>query len=391
MTAAAARHVEQMTLFDSLGAHIALIDPQGDIVAVNRAWESFGRANGASLHGAYSVGQNYLAACRGSAQRPPDEHAVAALEGITAVLAGRTPQFELEYPCHGPDEQRRFLMRVSPLVGDHPGAVVSHENITPRWRLEQQRSALVAELLSANQELSDFAYVVSHDLKAPLRGISSLASWLVTDCGDKVGEEGREQLNLIASRVRRLSALIDAILAYSRAGRGRDDRLPVALAPLVQNIIDLLAPPAHVQVQVLNALPELTIEAAKAQQVFQNLLSNAIDFMDKPQGLVTVSCVRDADMWHFSVADNGPGIEERHFPRIFQLFQTLASRDELERTGVGLALVKKIVELEGGHVWVESSLGKGSTFHFTLPVLGSMNASTDRITDTQKNSLEYPA
>jgi signal transduction histidine kinase len=105
----------------------------------------------------------------------------------------------------------------------------------------------------------------------------------------------------------------------------------------------------------------------KIQQVFQNLLSNAIDFMDKPQGLVVVACKLEEGAWHFSVSDNGAGIEERHFQRIFQLFQTLAARDELERTGVGLALVKKIVELEGGRVWVESTVGVGSAFHFTLP------------------------
>jgi signal transduction histidine kinase len=106
----------------------------------------------------------------------------------------------------------------------------------------------------------------------------------------------------------------------------------------------------------------------KLQQVFQNLLSNAIDFMDKPAGLITVACQRQASAWHFTVCDNGPGIAPRHFERIFQLFQTLATRDERERTGVGLARVKKIVDIEGGRVWVESTPGKGAAFHFTLPV-----------------------
>jgi signal transduction histidine kinase len=222
-------------------------------------------------------------------------------------------------------------------------------------------------LLAANRELSEFAYVVSHDLKAPLRGISSLATWLVNDFSEKLGPEGREHLALIASRVKRLAGLIDAILAYSRAGRSHVDRVPVALEPLVRNTIDLLAPPPHVRVQITGRLPEVTIEPVKIQQVFQNLLSNAIDFMDKPEGLVVVACVPEDGAWHFSVSDNGSGIEARHFQRIFQLFQTLAARDELERTGVGLALVKKIVEIEGGRVWVESTVGVGSAFHFTLP------------------------
>ena len=359
---------DAVTVLDSLLTHIALLDAQGTIVSVNRAWHQFGLDNGATPETAGSVGVNYLAVCGAAATQAQADEAAAARAGIQAVLAGRQSLFEMEYPCDGPQMQRRFLMRVTPLLGAHGGAVVTHDDITRRWQLEAQRTSLIAELLAANRELNDFAYVVSHDLKAPLRGISSLASWLVTDFSEKLGPEGRTHLGLIASRVKRLAALIDAILAYSRAGRSNQPRSPVALGPLVGNVVDLLAPPPHIAVVVRGTLPLLTIEAVKIQQVFQNLLSNAIDFMDKPAGRVEVGCVREGAMWHFSVADNGPGIEPRHFERIFQLFQTLASRDSNDRTGVGLALVKKIVELEGGRVWVESVRGAGTTFHFTLPL-----------------------
>jgi signal transduction histidine kinase len=318
------RESEARLVLDSLHKHIALLDPAGNIVSVNRDWRDFGLANGATPRQADSVGINYLDACESFDQTPKDEYAAAAQAGISAVLAGEQPTFELEYPCHSPTEARWFLMRVSPLVGPHGGAVVTHETITERWQLEQQRASLIAELLAANRELSDFAYVVSHDLKAPLRGISSLASWLISDFSDKLGEEGRGHLGLIASRVKRLSSLIDAILAYSRAGRGREERASVAMGPLVRNVIDLLAAPPHISVEVAGELPSLVIEAVKAQQVFQNLLSNAIDFIDKPAGRVVVACVRDGAAWHFTVADNGPGIETRHFERIFQLFQTLS-------------------------------------------------------------------
>jgi signal transduction histidine kinase len=140
----------------------------------------------------------------------------------------------------------------------------------------------------------------------------------------------------------------------------------------------MLAPPPHVRVEQAADWPQITIEAVKIQQVFQNLLSNAIDFIDKPEGLISVGCVREGGFWHFSVADNGAGIAPRHFERVFQLFQTLASRDERERTGVGLALAKKIVDLEGGRIWVESVLGVGSTFHFTLPGSPAVSTSTAR-------------
>ncbi len=251
------------------------------------------------------------------------------------------------------------------------------ERLAVQERAEAEITALHADLKKhatqieqANRELTDFAYVVSHDLKAPLRGIASLAGWLATDYRDKLGDEGRQQLEMMVDRVKRMNALIDGILTYSRAGRSREERVEMDLAKLVPNTIDLLAPPAHIRVEVATPLPRVMIEATKAQQLFQNLLSNAIKYMDKPQGLVRVSCAAEGDdFWRFSVADNGPGIEEKYFERIFGLFQTLAPRDSVEGTGVGLALVKRIVEIEGGRVWLQSVPGAGTTFHFTLPQL----------------------
>ncbi|MCV2368910.1 sensor histidine kinase [Roseateles oligotrophus] len=251
--------------------------------------------------------------------------------------------------------------------------VAIRAEITARKLLEEHNAEMMLELQAANRELNDFAYIVSHDLKAPLRGISSLASWLLADYGDKLGAEGAQQLGLIDNRVKRLGSLIDGILAYSRAGRGREERRPVELDAMVRNCIDLLAPPPHLTIEIIGTLPSVLIDPFKAQQIFQNLLSNAIKYMDKPAGRVTVGCVADQDhpaMWQFTVADNGPGIEPRFFDKIFQLFQTLAPRDKVESTGVGLALVKKIVELEGGRIWLESTPGVGSAFHFTLPAGG---------------------
>lgn len=239
--------------------------------------------------------------------------------------------------------------------------------ITARKLLEEHNAELVAELQSANRELNDFAYIVSHDLKAPLRGISSLASWLIADYHDKLGEEGGKQLGLIASRVKRLGALVDGILAYSRAGRGREERLSLDLDALVRNTVELLAPPSHVAIEIASPLPVMRMEPFKAQQVFQNLLSNAIKYMDKPVGRITVDCQGIGADWHFSVTDNGPGIEEKYFGKVFQLFQTLAPRDKIEGTGVGLALVKKIIEIEGGQIWLESVPGASTCVHFTLP------------------------
>ncbi|MEW5942823.1 MAG: PAS domain S-box protein [Pseudomonadota bacterium] len=240
-------------------------------------------------------------------------------------------------------------------------------DITERKQAEERQARLVYELESANEELKNFAYVVSHDLKAPLRAIGSLADWVVTDYADRLDDEGKEHMRLLLSRVRRMDGLIDGILQYSRVGRVKEASVAVDLDQLVHEVVDLLAPPANITIAIDNPLPTVVAERTRLQQVFQNLLSNAIKYLDKPEGKIRVGCAAAGDKWKLSVSDNGPGIEERHFEKIFQLFQTLAPRDRVESTGVGLALVKKIVEMYGGEIWVESKVGEGSTFFFTLP------------------------
>ncbi len=209
--------------------------------------------------------------------------------------------------------------------------------------------------------------MVSHDLKAPLRGISSLADWLSTDYADKFDDKGKEQMRLLINRVHRMDGLIDGILLYSRVGRVKETKVAVDLGRLVPEVIDSLAPPATITVTIEDPLPTVMTEPTRIQQVFQNLLSNAIKYMDKSEGDIRISCSVENKQWKFSVSDNGPGIKQQHFEKIFQLFQTLAPRDRVESSGVGLALVKKIVEMYGGNVWVESTVGEGSTFFFTLP------------------------
>lgn len=236
-----------------------------------------------------------------------------------------------------------------------------------RKQAEEQRALLVHELESANEELRNFGYVVSHDLKAPLRAIGSLADWISTDYADKFDDEGKEHMRLLIGRVRRMDGLIDGILQYSRVGRVKETIVVVDLNKLVREVIDLLAPPKNITISIVNSLPTVMTEPTRIQQVFQNLLSNAIKYMDKPDGEIRIACVAEGMQWKFSVADNGPGIDRQHFEKIFQLFQTLAPRDRVESTGVGLALVKKIVEMYGGRIWLESTLGLGSTFFFTLP------------------------
>jgi two-component system, LuxR family, sensor kinase FixL len=240
-------------------------------------------------------------------------------------------------------------------------------DITENKKAEAVRNQLLEQLAGANQELKDFAYVVSHDLKAPLRGIKTIADWISTDYANKLDDDGKEQLKLLANRVDRMHNLIDGILQYSRIGRTEEEKVQVNLNELVLEIIDMLAPPENITITIVNELPSIECEQTRLMQVFQNLLSNAVKYMDKPQGRIKVGCIEENGFWKFNVTDNGPGIEEKYFEKIFKIFQTLAPRDEFESTGIGLTVVKKIVELYKGKIWVESKVGEGTTFFFTLP------------------------
>lgn len=239
--------------------------------------------------------------------------------------------------------------------------------IVEREQAQQKQAELIETVDNINKELKDFASIVSHDLKAPLRGIKTLATWILDDSSDKLGEQANEQMNLLLDRVERMYKLIDGVLQYSRAGHTEERPLRVDLDKFIPEAIDMLAPPENISITIENEMPVIDCEETHLMQLFQNLVSNAIKYMDKPQGRIKVDCIEQDGFWKFSVADNGPGIEEKHFERIFGMFQALSVTEEFKGTGVGLTVAKKIVELHGGDIWVESEVGKGSTFFFTLP------------------------
>ena len=164
-----------------------------------------------------------------------------------------------------------------------------------------------------------------------------------------------------------MHSLIDSILHYSRLGLIREERTEVDLNRLVSEVIEMVEPLPHISITVESKLPTIICEKTRIQELFQNLLDNAIKYSDKPEGRIKIGCTREDSHWKFSVSDNGPGIDEEYHEKIFQIFQTRHSRDEVESTGIGLTVVRKIVELHGGKVWVESQLRSGATFFFTLP------------------------
>lgn len=266
---------------------------------------------------------------------------------------------------------REFAAAVSLSPLENTLVLVTVYDMTRRSQLEVEQVHLIHELQAVNAELKSFAYMVAHDLKAPLRAIGALADWLVVGQKDRLDAEGQEHLHLLIQRVRRMDTLIDGVLHYSRTGWKQGALITVDSYGQVQKVIDALAPPKHITITVAPGLPTIRAERMVLFQVFQNLIANAIRYGDKPHGVIKIDCTDHDGDWRFSVADNGPGIEVRHFERIFQLFQTLNMRDRVEGAGVGLAIVKKLIEQGGGRVWVESTLGIGSTFYFTLPKIGT--------------------
>jgi len=235
-----------------------------------------------------------------------------------------------------------------------------------RWTANTLAKA-THDLRKRNQELDQFAYVVSHDLKAPLRAIANLSSWIEEDLSESMTEDTVHQMNLLRGRVHRMEGLIEGLLQYSRVGRIQVALETVKVEKLLAEIIDSLAPPAKFVVEVQPGMPTFIAQRLLLQQVFSNLISNAIKHHRGSAGHIKISVQDRGDFYKFSVADDGPGIAAQYHDKVFVIFQTLEARDQVENTGIGLSLVKKIVENQGGTTSVESAEGEGATFGFTWP------------------------
>jgi PAS domain S-box-containing protein len=291
------------------------------------------------------------------------------------AFLGRETRIMLQREPGGESEERILDFVYQPMIdveGTPAGIFVHGVDVTDQVRAREQVEGKAAELLRitralelSNRELDQFAYVASHDLKAPLRGIANLSQWLEEDFGGEISAEAREHLELLRGRVHRMEGLIDGILQYSRAGRMRELPESVDVGELIDEVVDLLAPPEEAQIRV-GEMPALQAERLPLQQVFMNLIGNALKYSG-PVPRVEIS-VRDAGDFHeFVVADEGPGIAPEFHDRIFGIFQTLEARDRVEGTGIGLSLVRKVVDSRRGRVWVESGVGAGAAFHFLWP------------------------
>jgi len=222
------------------------------------------------------------------------------------------------------------------------------------------------DLTKKNKELDQFAYVVSHDLKAPLRGITNIVGWIEEDHENEVTPGVKQNLDLIKGRTTRLENMINGLLEYARIGKIKKGMVQVNTDLLVRDILNFFVPKNFI-ISIVGQLPVITTEKLHIEQVFSNLISNAVKYNNNPQPKITIYSEELGDHYKFTVEDNGTGIDPKYFEKIFIIFQTLQERDAFESTGVGLAIVKKIIEDYKGTISVESQPGLGTKFIFTWP------------------------
>ena len=288
----------------------------------------------------------------------------ADTETVWMVEHPRDPQLDalnqrmMEVNSELANTQRELIKERGRLAHTLGELEMKHREMERLSRIVQEQNV---ELERSNRDLDQFAHVISHDLKAPLRAIGNYAEWIEEDLGDRLAGESREHMELLKRRIRRMVGMVQGVLKYSRAGREESPPERVDIAAMLRATLDLVAAPAGVDVEIGPTVPVLTANRVQLEQVFMNLIGNALKYASRPAGRVRIEMREENCGYEFSVADDGPGIPAGVQDRIWNLFHT---SDPADGTGIGLAVVKKLVDRQGGRVWVESAEGAGATFRF---------------------------
>jgi PAS domain S-box-containing protein len=282
-------------------------------------------------------------------------------------LTGESNSYELKVKNKN-NEFKHWLVSAAPsynLLGDIVGSIGVHLDITALKNLELQKELILKELEISNNQLHEYAHIVSHDLKSPLRSIDALVSWIKADNVGKFDKITTQNFQLLDTTLETMEKLISNVLKYSSAGAtAKEKEEDIDLNSTLSNLKNMLLIPDNISIKVLNRLPTVRGDKTKFQQLFQNLLSNAIKFCDKENGVIEINYVDNNTFHQFSIKDNGIGIQKKYHDKIFQIFHSLNERKD--STGVGLSIVKKIINLHEGDIWLESEPNVGTTFYFTI-------------------------
>lgn len=366
---------------DALSGQVALVDGQGTVVGVNRAWRRFMTDNGGDERSC-GPGSNYLTACD-RASGPEGVEAPTVARGLRAVLAGEVETFEQEYPCHSPDEARWFLVRAVPFPGEggERYAFVLHENITERKLVEIREGDLDTEVAervlrrtqTLRQEVSEldaFIGSVSHDLRAPLRHILGYLRVLRGHVEPQLAPADLRLLDVVSGAAERLGHMIDELLGLARVSQRPLHLRELDLSQVVRRAWAHLAPETEGREieWVAGELPTVRGDPELLRLAFENLLSNAIKYTSgRARARIEVGAFQDEAGWVVFVQDDGVGFDARYTHRLFGAFQRLHHERDFAGVGMGLANVRRIVEKHGGQVWATGHPGDGATFSIRFP------------------------
>jgi signal transduction histidine kinase len=269
-------------------------------------------------------------------------------------------------------ERTKLLAHKNDELNEHIGELTEQRVIMSRLMEESETAKISAEqrskeLARSNKDLNDFAYVASHDLKAPLRGIMQLSAWIEEDIVDYANDETKSNLKLLMNRTSRLEKLLEDLLDYSRVGRKIGDTETVDTKELMLNVFELLSPPDSTTLTVQEVMPVINTRIVPFETIIRNLIGNAIKHNNKVDSVITISAQEHAKHYEFTVQDNGPGIPAQYHEQIFELFKTLQPRDEVEGSGMGLSIIKKLLDYQDSSIIVKSDGENGTCFTFTWP------------------------
>lgn len=342
-------------IISNMNLGLVEVDPEDEILMVN---QSFIEMTGYS--------EEELIGIKGKEVLPILEDRDLMKEKVIDRKKGKTESYELRIRNKQGD-LKYWLVSGAPnydLNGKIIGSIGINFDITEIKNLQLQKENLLKKLEKSNDELHEYAHVVSHDLKSPLRSINALVSWIKADNKGKIDETSLQNFAHIETTLEKMEQLITDVLEYSSIGSDDSEKVEVDINFMVNDLIKILYIPTHIKVNILKTLPSIKVHKIKLQQVFQNLISNAIKFLDKEVGVIDINVEELNNHYKFSIKDNGIGIDKKFHDKIFKIFHALnKSKDS---TGIGLSIVKKIIELHEGDIWLESEPTVGTTFYFTL-------------------------